>query len=75
MVIPQSRLDYTSELSTTIKVPNMQVVLGSTWWAMEDRGEELGPRGEKARVRYETELSARVAQEMASQGFDELVND
>ena len=75
MVIPQSRLPHTTlaELDVNVSVPALPVVLGAIWWALEDRGEELGPRGMKADVRYQEELSQAVALEMAQQGADTLV--
>ena len=73
MIIPQSRLDPDSDLGTTVKVIDTPVVLGTTWWALEDRGEELGPQGQKAEMRYRNELAARVAVEHAAQGLDDLV--
>jgi hypothetical protein len=75
MVVPQSRLDPTSssDLGTSIKIPNLMLQHGATWWALEDRGEELGPRGEAAKARYDMMLSGAVAAENAAQGFDDLV--
>lgn len=75
LVVPQSPLDAsdTDDLATAIKVPTQPVVYGATWWAMEDRGEELGPRGEKAEARYRNLLAEAVARELASQGLDSLV--
>ena len=63
----------TGDLSTDIKVPVLPVQYGASWWAMEDRGEELGPRGDKAEKRYRDLLADAVAQEIAEQGFDSLV--
>lgn len=75
VLIGQARLDPTDtgDLATAIKVPVTPVVLGASWWAMEDRGEELGPRGEKNEQRWLMALSDAVSKEMADQGIDELV--
>lgn len=73
MCIPQARLDYTSQLATAVKVPDAPVVLGTTWWAQQDRGEELGPRGDASEKRYRDKLSELATTENASQGFDELI--
>jgi hypothetical protein len=75
MVVPQSRFSPTSsaDLGTTIKVPNIMLQHGATWWTLEDRGEELGPRGEAAKLRYDNMLAAAVAAEMSAQGLDDLV--
>ena len=75
MIIPQSRFDYTDEgdLNTHVLVPNLSVVYGATWWAMNDRGEEFGTNVDKADKRYKDMVAAAVAAENAAQGFDELV--
>lgn len=77
LVIPQSRFNLDDStvphLDTNVKVPNLAPRLGATWWALEDRGEEMGPRGLKADQLYTDELAAAVALEHAAQGFDELV--
>ena len=75
MIIPQSRLPHTSaaELDTAIKVPSLQVILGATWWLLEDRGEELGANTSWAQERYFDELAQQVARENAAQGLDQLV--
>lgn len=76
LLVPQAPdLDATdsSDLATTIKVPVLPVQYGASWWAMEDRGEELGPRGDKAEKRYRDLLADAVATEQAEQGFDNLV--
>jgi hypothetical protein len=75
LLVPQARLDPTSssDLATAIKVPALPVQYGASWWAMEDRGEELGPRGDKAEKRYRDLLADAVADELTAQGYDELV--
>lgn len=75
VLIGQARLDPTDtgDLATNIKVPTMPVFLGSAWWAKEDRGEELGPRGEKSEQRWLSSLASAVAKELAAQGADELI--
>lgn len=76
MLIPQAPdLDPTdaADLALDIKVPVLPVQYGASWWAMEDRGEELGPRGEAAEKRYRDLLSDAVSVELAEQGFTDLV--
>lgn len=75
MVIPTSRLPHgtLAELSAVIQVPTLPVALGSTWWAQEDLGEELGPQGQRAEIRFRLELAGAVSLEHAQQGFDTLV--
>jgi hypothetical protein len=76
LLVPQAPdLDATdlTDLNTAIKVPNLPVQYGASWWAMEDRGEELGPRGDKAEKRYRDLLADATATEIAEQGFDSLV--
>jgi hypothetical protein len=76
LLVPQAPdLDPTdsNDLDTSIKVPNLPVQYGASWWAMEDRGEELGVRGDKAEKRYRDVLSDAAALEMAEQGSTDLV--
>lgn len=75
MVIPQARFDPTdsTDLGTSIKVPNLLIQNGAAWWAAEDRGEELGARGDEYKGRYLNMLAAYCAQENAAQGLDDLV--
>lgn len=75
LLVPQARLSAgdDTDLATSIKVPGLPVQYGASWWAMEDRGEELGPRGDKAERRYRDLLADAVASEIAEQGADELV--
>jgi len=76
LLVPQAP-DLTAtdagDLALDIKVPVLPVQYGASWWAMEDRGEELGPRGDKAEKRYRDLLADAAAQELAEQGFDSLV--
>jgi len=75
LTIPQGRVDTSSSasLDTIIKVPDTLVVLGATWWGLEDRGEELGQDGSKAEARYRMKLAEAAAAELAVQGLDDLV--
>ncbi len=75
MIIPQARLDYTSDtdLDTNIKVPNHLVYRGVLAFAYEERGEELGPNGGLTLSQWREQLAAKVSQETTSAGADELV--
>jgi hypothetical protein len=75
MTVPQARLDPTdsTDLGTTIKVPDTIVQLGAYEWASSERGEELGTRGDKAERRYLKKLADAIAVEHSIQGLDDLV--
>lgn len=75
MIIPQARLDYTSDtdLDTNIKVPNLTVYRGLLAFAYHERGEELGPDGGLSIQMWRNELAAKVAQEETVSGNTELV--
>lgn len=75
MLVPQARLSVSAsdDLATVIKVPGLPVQYGATWWALEDRGEELGPRGDKSELRYRELLASAVAIELAEQGYTDLI--
>ena len=75
MIIPQGRLPATTnaEIIVAVKVPGLAIQLGTIWWALEDRGEELGPNGQLAGRRYSDELAQSVALEHSAQGLDTLV--
>lgn len=76
LLVPQAPdLDPTdtADLATAIKTPPLPTQYGASWWTMEDRGEELGPRGDKAEKRYRDILADAVAVEIAEQGSDSLV--
>ncbi len=75
MIVPQGRLPATTndEITVAVKVPGLSVQLGTIWWAMEDRGEELGPNGILAAKRYADELGQSVSLEHSAQGLDTLV--
>ena len=68
IVRPQARLDHTTDLDTIIKAPVRPVVLGAVWYALSERGEELGTNLDLARERYMNALSDEVAADQAATG-------
>lgn len=76
ITLPQARLetDSNAKLITVINVPALPVVLGATWRALLDKGEELeGQTASGAERLYRNELSAAVSMEVSDQGANELV--
>ena len=43
MIVPQDFLDV-DDLDVNVKVPHLAIVRGALWYALEERGEELGTR-------------------------------
>ncbi len=75
MTVPQARLDPTdsTDLDTSIKVPDTIVVLGAYEWASAERGEEMGARNDKAEMAYRRKLSDAISIEHTAQGLDDIV--
>lgn len=67
MVVPQARLDHTAP-STTISVPVRPIVLGTTWYSLEERGEELGAQSLFSEKRFQDALNDAVGRDAAEQG-------
>jgi hypothetical protein len=67
LIIPQDRLEADS-LDTTLKIPVRPLVVGSTWYSLEDRGEELGAQGLFSENRFNDALNAAIARDDAEQG-------
>ncbi len=64
---PQDRLQN-DEVSNLIYVPAKPLVLGTYLWALEERGEELGPRGDWARQKYREALDDAISRENTESG-------
>lgn len=67
LIIPQAELDKDS-LSTEIKIPIRPLIVGATWYALEERGEELGANGLFNEDRYNQALNAAIGRDEAEQG-------
>lgn len=72
MVVPQERIAPT-ELDTVILIPSRPLEMGSIWYALHERGEELGVNGLYTEERYRNALDAAVARDWAEQGGLDLV--
>jgi hypothetical protein len=68
-VIPQDRFAAdASDLDTEVTVPATPLELGATWYALEERGEELGVRSPFSQDRYRAALDAAISRDSAEQG-------
>lgn len=67
LVIPQVRLAE-SDLTETLKIPIRPLIVGATWYALEERGEELGANGMFNELRYKDALNAAISRDDAEQG-------
>ena len=72
MIIPQDVLEN-SDLDTNIKVPSRPIEMGAIWYALEERGEELGVNGVFNQEAFDRSLGAAVARDAAEQGEYNLV--
>ncbi len=74
MTVPQARFEGTSsDIGTSISIPHMPIELGMTYFAMEERGEELGPNGLFTEVRYRDAMGRAIARDAAESGDLNLV--
>jgi len=73
LIIPQTRFDN-SDVDETLKIPIRPLVVGATWYALEERGEELGTDGLFNEKRFQDALNAAISRDDAEQGnVSELV--
>lgn len=72
MVVPQDRL-ANDDLDTVILVPSRPLEIGSIWYALHERGEELGVNNLYTEERFRNALDAAVARDWAEQGGLDLV--
>lgn len=73
LIVPQAYLED-DDLDTEIKIPSRPLVMGAIWYALQDRGEELGPNGMFTEQRYLKALDDAIARDSAEQGdYAELV--
>jgi hypothetical protein len=67
MVTPQPRLDD-DDLDEVIKVPTRPIFQGAVWYALEERGEELGINAMFSEQRYAKALDDAIARDSAEAG-------
>lgn len=60
-------------LTTNIKIPMRPLLVGTLWYALEERGEELGINGLYTQERFLKALDDAIARDMAEQGGLDLV--
>jgi hypothetical protein len=72
MVVPQDRL-APDDLETVILIPSRPLEMGAIWYALHERGEELGVNSLYTEERYRNALDAAVARDWAEQGGLDLV--
>lgn len=60
-------------ISTVIKIPTRPLMIGTLWYALEERGEELGINAMFSEERYRKALDEAIARDMAEQGGMDLV--
>jgi hypothetical protein len=61
------------DLDTNIQVPTRPIEVGALWYALEERGEELGTKGLFTQEVFERTLGSAVARDAAEQGEYQLV--
>lgn len=72
LVNPQAWFDDDA-LATNILIPARPLLVGTLWYALEERGEELGINGLYTQERYMKALDDAIARDMAEQGGMDLV--
>lgn len=73
MVVPQTRFNDSTDLDTAILVPIRPVELGAIWYALEERGEELGVNAIFSEKKYRKALDDAISRDAAEQGGYNLV--
>lgn len=69
---PQAQLDD-DDLDVSILIPSRALLLGSMWWALQEKGEELGQGSIFTEERYRNALDTEVSREVEEQGGLQLV--
>lgn len=72
LIVPQDRLPDT-DVTGTIKVPTRPIEMGTIWYALNERGEELGQSSIFSEERFRKSLDDAVSRDAAEQGDYELV--
>jgi hypothetical protein len=71
MITPQTRL-ADNDLDTVIKIPTRPIEMGTIWYALEERGEEMGQSALFTEERYRKAVDDAVARDADEQGGPEL---
>jgi len=72
MYLPQTRIGFDA-LDTEIQVPARPIELGALWYALEERGEELGAAGVFSERKYRQALDDAISSDAAESGGFQLV--
>jgi hypothetical protein len=72
LCVPAARYED-DDLDEVIAIPASPLEMGVTWYAMEERGEELGVNALFSEQRYANMLNAHVSRDLAEQGEAQLV--
>ena len=67
LIVPQEKLD-SNILTTEIKIPIRPLVVGATWYALEERGEELGTQALFSEKRFIDALDSAISRDSAESG-------
>lgn len=73
MAVPQPHLDD-DDLDVNISIPSRPLIVGSIWYALEERGEELGVSSLYTEERFTRALDDAISQDWAEQGGLDLVS-
>lgn len=72
MYTPQTRLEDT-DLDDVVLIPHRPIEMGAIWYALEERGEELGQSAFYTEERYRAAIDDAIARDDAEQGGTDLV--
>jgi hypothetical protein len=72
LVVPQARLTE-ANLDTAIRIPTRPLEIGALWFALKERGEELGINGLFTEERFRNALADAIARDDTEQGGTYLV--
>jgi hypothetical protein len=72
MVVPQDRLED-DNLDVNLQIPSRPLLIGAIWYALEERGEELGVSNLYTEERFRRALDDTISQDWAEQGGLDLV--
>lgn len=71
MFVPQDRL-ADNALDTVVKIPSRPIEMGAIWYALEERGEEMGVNAIFTEERYRKAIDDAIARDAEEQGGYEL---
>lgn len=76
MHVPQQYMDPTTLDNPILMIPALPLMKGTIWYALMDRGEEMGANAMFTEERYRTSLDDAISRDTAEQGqMDQLVPD